>query len=65
MTRVAVLDDWQGVARSSAGWSALFARAEVVFFAESFDDEDDSAPQSCTIGSFKDGGTRSAASSFL
>ena len=41
MTKVAVLDDWQGVARSSADWSPLSARAEVVFFARAFDDEDD------------------------
>jgi hypothetical protein len=33
MTKVAVLDDWQGVARGSADWSKLQARAEVVFFA--------------------------------
>jgi phosphoglycerate dehydrogenase-like enzyme len=43
MTRVAVLDDWQGVARSSADWSPLSARAEIVFFAQAFDDEDDAA----------------------
>ena len=30
MARVAVLDDWQGVARSSADWSLLQARGEVV-----------------------------------
>ena len=43
MTKVAVLDDWQGVARSSADWSPLSARAEIVFFAQAFDDEDDAA----------------------
>jgi phosphoglycerate dehydrogenase-like enzyme len=43
MTKVAVLDDWQGVARGSTDWSAPLARAEVVFFAEAFDDEDDAA----------------------
>src|ERR1700722_16943672 len=43
MTRVAVLDDWQGVARGSADWSPLLARAEVVFFSQPFDDEDDAA----------------------
>jgi phosphoglycerate dehydrogenase-like enzyme len=43
MTKIAVLDDWQGVARSSANWSQLSARAEVVFFAQAFDDEDDAA----------------------
>jgi phosphoglycerate dehydrogenase-like enzyme len=32
MIRIAVLDDWQGIARSSADWSALGRRAEVVFF---------------------------------
>ena len=35
--RVAVLDDWQGVARDSADWSALSGRAEVVFFDRAFD----------------------------
>ena len=43
MTRVAVLDDWQGVARGAADWSPLQARAEVVFFADAFADEDDAA----------------------
>jgi phosphoglycerate dehydrogenase-like enzyme len=32
MTRIAVLDDWQEVARASADWSALERRAEVKFF---------------------------------
>lgn len=40
MTRVAVLDDWQGVARSSADWSPLAARAELVFFEDALADED-------------------------
>ena len=40
---MAVLDDWQGVARSSADWSPLRTRADVVFFAQAFDDEDDAA----------------------
>jgi phosphoglycerate dehydrogenase-like enzyme len=43
MTKVAVLDDWQSVARSSVDWSPLLARAEVVFFTQAFDDEDDAA----------------------
>jgi phosphoglycerate dehydrogenase-like enzyme len=43
MTKVAVLDDWQGVARESADWSPLLARAEVVFFEQPFADEDDAA----------------------
>jgi len=45
MTKVAVLDDWQGVARTSADWSPLQARAEVVFFAKAFDNEDDAGRQ--------------------
>ncbi|HTT40844.1 MAG TPA: D-2-hydroxyacid dehydrogenase family protein [Burkholderiales bacterium] len=32
MTRIAVLDDWQGVARESADWSQLAQRAELAFF---------------------------------
>jgi phosphoglycerate dehydrogenase-like enzyme len=43
MTRVAVLDDWQGVARRSANWRSLEARAEVVFFADAFSGEDAAA----------------------
>ena len=43
MTKVAVLDDWQGVAESSADWSKLKARAEVVFFSQAFANEDDAA----------------------
>ena len=34
--RVAVLDDWQGVAKQSADWSKLQQRADVVFFEEPF-----------------------------
>jgi phosphoglycerate dehydrogenase-like enzyme len=45
MPKVAVLDDWQGVAKSSADWSKLEARAEVAFFAKAFDDENDAARQ--------------------
>jgi phosphoglycerate dehydrogenase-like enzyme len=45
MTKVAVLDDWQGVARTSTDWSPLQARAEVVFFGKAFDNEDDAARQ--------------------
>ncbi len=41
--KVAVLDDWQGVARRFADWSRLQARADVVFFDEAFADEDDAA----------------------
>jgi phosphoglycerate dehydrogenase-like enzyme len=43
MMRIAVLDDWQDAARSSADWSPLIARADVRFFAEPFADEDDAA----------------------
>jgi phosphoglycerate dehydrogenase-like enzyme len=43
LTRVAVLDDWQRVARASADWSPLIARAEVRFFEEPFADEDEAA----------------------
>lgn len=43
MTKMAVLDDWQGIARTSADWSALQAQAEVVFFQEAFANEDDAA----------------------
>src|SRR5580693_8012803 len=45
MTKVAVLDDWQAVARSSADWSPLSAGADVVFFAQAFADEDDAAAE--------------------
>jgi phosphoglycerate dehydrogenase-like enzyme len=38
--RVAVMDDWQNVARGAIDWSALHARAEVVFLHEPFANED-------------------------
>ena len=41
MTKIAVLDDWQGVARQSAEWKVLEARAQVVFFVEPFADKED------------------------
>lgn len=43
MPRIAVLDDWQGVARTSADWSALQARADVTFYTVPFPDEDAAA----------------------
>ena len=43
MTKIAVLDDWQDVARMSADWSALAARADLTFFADAFDTEDAAA----------------------
>ncbi|MGD0434209.1 MAG: D-2-hydroxyacid dehydrogenase family protein [Acetobacteraceae bacterium] len=44
-SKVAVLDDWQGVARQSADWSDLESRADVTIFADAFRDEDDAAAQ--------------------
>ena len=43
MTKIAVLDDWQGIARTSADWSALAKRAEIVFFDKAIGGEDDVA----------------------
>ncbi|MGH8632061.1 MAG: D-2-hydroxyacid dehydrogenase family protein, partial [Burkholderiales bacterium] len=43
MTRIAVLDDWQAVARDSADWSALSKKAEVVFFDRAFDGPEQAA----------------------
>ena len=43
MIRDAVLDDWQQVARQSADWAPLEARAEVVFLATALADEDAAA----------------------
>lgn len=36
---IAVLDDWQGIARSAADWSALESRANLTFFNKPFDNE--------------------------
>jgi phosphoglycerate dehydrogenase-like enzyme len=41
--KVAVLDDWQYVARASADWAPLTRRAEVTFFHEPPGDEDEVA----------------------
>lgn len=43
MTRIAVLDDWQKIARVCADWSALERRAEVVILTEPFADQDAAA----------------------
>jgi phosphoglycerate dehydrogenase-like enzyme len=43
MTKVAILDDWQDVARKSADWSPLAARADLQFFADAFGTEDEAA----------------------
>jgi len=45
MVKIAVLDDWQHVARASADWSVLASRADVQFFDVPFADEDDAARQ--------------------
>jgi phosphoglycerate dehydrogenase-like enzyme len=41
--KIAVLDDWQLVARKSADWSFLEERAELSFFHEPFGSEDEAA----------------------
>lgn len=43
MKRVAVLDDWQGVAERLADWATVRAAAELVVFREAFASEDDAA----------------------
>src|ERR1700722_919035 len=43
--KVAVLDDWQGVAQESADWFELESRADVTIFPEAFEGEDDAAAQ--------------------
>ena len=43
MAKIAILDDWQDVARESADWSALAARAELTFFADAFGSQDEAA----------------------
>ena len=39
--KIAVLDDWQDVARSYTDWSLLASRANLTFFADAFDTEDE------------------------
>lgn len=39
--KIAVLDDWQGVAQANADWDKLRARGELVFFQEAFASDDD------------------------
>ncbi|MGD0188968.1 MAG: D-2-hydroxyacid dehydrogenase family protein [Roseiarcus sp.] len=43
MIKIAILDDWQDVARKSADWSALASRADLAFFADAFASEDETA----------------------
>jgi phosphoglycerate dehydrogenase-like enzyme len=40
MTKIAVLDDWQGIAATATDWSPLTRQAEVTFFRHSFADSD-------------------------
>lgn len=40
MIRVAVLDDWQGIAEAAADWSPLRSRAEIKIFRQSLGDPD-------------------------
>lgn len=43
MVKIAILDDWQGIARSSADWSRLAVRGDLMFFADAFESEDEAA----------------------
>ena len=43
MTKIAVIDDWQGAARQSADWTPLEARAGITFFDQAFATEDAAA----------------------
>ncbi len=43
MMKIAILDDWQRIARQCADWSALEAKAEVAFFHRAFADEEEAA----------------------
>ncbi len=43
MVKIAILDDWQDVARGSADWAPLAARADLTFFADAFETEDQAA----------------------
>ncbi len=40
---IAVIDDWQGIARQSADWACLDARGTLTFFTQAFASEDDAA----------------------
>jgi phosphoglycerate dehydrogenase-like enzyme len=40
MTKIAVLDDWQGIAADAADWSAVRAKGEITFFRDAFASED-------------------------
>ena len=43
MMKIAVLDDWQDVARQSADWSVLADRAELTFFPDAIASEEEAA----------------------
>jgi phosphoglycerate dehydrogenase-like enzyme len=43
MIKVAVLDDWQDVARASADWSTIAGLTEVTFFSDAFVTDDEAA----------------------
>ncbi|WP_213803120.1 D-2-hydroxyacid dehydrogenase family protein [Granulicella sp. dw_53] len=43
ITKVAVLDDWQRIAKASTDWSALAAVAEITYFERAFQNEDEVA----------------------
>ncbi len=40
MTKIAALDDWQGIAADAADWSAVRAKGEITFFRDAFAGED-------------------------
>jgi phosphoglycerate dehydrogenase-like enzyme len=40
MTKIAVLDDWQGIAEQAADWSAVGAVGKMTFFRDAFANED-------------------------
>lgn len=48
MVKIAVLDDWQGIAEASADWSQVRAKAEIVFFRDAF------ASPAATIAALQD-----------
>ena len=43
IVKIAILDDWQDVAKSSADWSGLGARTDLTFFPDAFGTEDEAA----------------------
>jgi phosphoglycerate dehydrogenase-like enzyme len=40
MTKIAVLDDWQGIAKDATDWSSLTGQAELTFFRDAFASHD-------------------------